>query len=299
MSSSLLPPRLRLLLPLVLLSAVVGAGRAVAVPCVGDCSDDGTITVDEILIGVNVALGLASMSTCPQFDIDASGTLTVDELVSSVDAALRGCDPVQPTPTPSAAGPRITSLSIARADQSPVAPIGVDASGREIFRSLNGNGIWIIVEAAAGPNGLLPGTQVFTTAPLFPTDRPDIQLVVSRALGNGSPTVCDNQDGVFGGVPGVDPPTFADDQAVTDVINELSCRVDGGGRTRSGDACTQDASGQNFGFAFVNAASQIQFCVRPAAAWAFPVGDTIVAARVRDIAGTPGAVREMVVRVGR
>lgn len=299
MSSSLRRPRLLPPLSVVLLLAAVAAGRALAVPCVGDCSDDGTITVDEILIGVNVALGLAPMASCPQFDTDASGTLTVDELVSSVDAALRGCDPVQPTPTPAASGPRITSLSIARADQSTVAPVGVDELGREIYRSLNGNGIWVIVEAAAGPSGLLPGTQVFTTAPLFPTDRPDIQVVVSRALGNGSPTVCDNQDGVFGGVPGVDPPTFADDQVVTDVINELSCRVDGGGRTRSGDACTQDASGQNFGFAFVNPASQIQFCVRPAAAWAFPAGDTVVAARVRDIAGNPGAVREMVVRVGR
>jgi hypothetical protein len=288
-------------LPILCALAVLAtlAGRATAAPCIGDCSGDGAITVDEIVTGVNVALGVSPMSACPPFDIDASGTLTVDELVSAVDGALRGCESAQPTPTPEALGPRITSLSIARADQSPVVPFGVDDQGREIYRNLNGNGIWIIVEATAGPNGRLPGTQVFTTAPFFPSDRPDIQVLISRDLGDGNPIVCDNQDGVFNGVPGVDPPQFDDSQAVTDVINEMSCRVDGGGRTRSGDACTQDASGQNFGFAFVNPASQIQFCVRPAAAWAFPTGDTIVAARVRDVFGTSGAVREMVVRVGR
>lgn len=274
-------------------------GVATAAPCVGDCSGDGAITVDEILLGVNIALGLTPLSACAPFDADVSGTLTVDELVSAVDGALRGCEAVVPTPTPAPRGPRITSLSIARADLSPVTPFDVDEAGREIYRSLSGTGIWIIVEAATGPNGLVPGSLVFASAPIDPTDRPDIQVIVSRDLGDGNPVVCDTSDGHFGGVPAAVPFTFSEDQRITDVINEMSCRIDGGSRTRSGDACTQDPSGQGFGFAFVNAGTQIQFCVSPSAAWRFPVGETVVAARVRDRFGEPGEVREMVVRVAQ
>ena len=275
------------------------ASPAAAAPCVGDCSQDGAITVDEILIGVNVALGLTPMSTCPPFDADASGTLTVDELVSAVDGALRGCESVLPTPTPVAEGPRITSLSLASADDSPVLPSGIDDAGREIYSRVFGSGFRVIIEAAVGPSGLDIGRTVFEEAPIDPTVRPDVQLIVSRPLGDGNPFVCDNRDGLFGGVPAVEPPIFDFSQLVTDVINEMSCRVQGGARTRSGDACTADPLGSGFGFAFVNPGSAAQFCVEIARDWAFPVGDTLVAARVLDVLGNPGEVREMVVRVAR
>lgn len=59
--------------------------------CPGDCNGDGVITVDEIVIGINVALGNRKASACPAFDIDASGTVTVDELVTAITVALSGC----------------------------------------------------------------------------------------------------------------------------------------------------------------------------------------------------------------
>lgn len=59
--------------------------------CVGDCDGDGQVTVDEIILGVNIALGEADISACPAFDVDGSGEVTVDELVQAVDNALNGC----------------------------------------------------------------------------------------------------------------------------------------------------------------------------------------------------------------
>ncbi len=257
------------------------------------------ITVDEILLGVNVALGVADLDACPPFDSDASGTLTVDELVSAVDGALRGCETPLPTPTPLPTGPRITSLSLAAADDSPVSSIGLDDSGREIYQRVFGSGFRIIVEAAPGPSGLDVGRTVFEMEPADPTLRPDVHVIVARPLGDGNPIVCDNRGGLFAGVPAVEPFGFDSSQQVTNVINEMSCRVQGGARTRSGDACTADPLGSGFGFAFVNPASEAQFCVEIARDWAFPVGDTVVAARVLDVLGNPGSVREMVVRVIR
>ncbi|MBI4516079.1 MAG: matrixin family metalloprotease [Deltaproteobacteria bacterium] len=61
-------------------------------PCVGDCDDDGAVTVDELVRGVNIALGNTTLEVCPQFDSSDDGSVTVDELVQAVNAALSGCE---------------------------------------------------------------------------------------------------------------------------------------------------------------------------------------------------------------
>ena len=61
------------------------------VPCVGDCSADGAVTVNEIILGVNVALGMESIAVCPVFDCNRNGELTVDCLIRAVSASLDGC----------------------------------------------------------------------------------------------------------------------------------------------------------------------------------------------------------------
>jgi hypothetical protein len=58
--------------------------------CIGDCDGDGAVTVNELIAGVNLALGTAS-SPCPAIDRDGDGTVVVAELVSAVAAALDGC----------------------------------------------------------------------------------------------------------------------------------------------------------------------------------------------------------------
>ncbi|MBI1814773.1 MAG: hypothetical protein HYR72_07335 [Deltaproteobacteria bacterium] len=80
-------------------------------PCIGDCGDDGSVTVEELIIGVNVALGVAPLSRCPSFDTDHSNDVTVDELIRGVNAALLGCVPV-PTPTGTATATPTASATV-------------------------------------------------------------------------------------------------------------------------------------------------------------------------------------------
>lgn len=61
-------------------------------PCIGDCNADGTVTVDELIKGVNIALGSLPLSDCKSFDANGDGTVTIDELVKAVSAALNGCN---------------------------------------------------------------------------------------------------------------------------------------------------------------------------------------------------------------
>jgi len=59
--------------------------------CVGDCDDNGMVTIDEIITGVNMALGTVGLDACPPFDLDRRGTVTVDELLIAVGNALASC----------------------------------------------------------------------------------------------------------------------------------------------------------------------------------------------------------------
>lgn len=59
--------------------------------CVGDCDGNGTVTVDEIVTMVNVALGTQSVSNCPPGDPSGDGSVTVDEILTAIQNALAGC----------------------------------------------------------------------------------------------------------------------------------------------------------------------------------------------------------------
>lgn len=59
--------------------------------CLGDCDSSNTVTVDELVSGVNIALGDAPLSDCLSFDSSGDGKVTVDELVKAVNSALNGC----------------------------------------------------------------------------------------------------------------------------------------------------------------------------------------------------------------
>jgi hypothetical protein len=67
------------------------ATAIVASPCVGDCNSDDTVTVDEILTLVNIALGNLELSTCEDGDGNGHGQITVDEILTAVNNALNGC----------------------------------------------------------------------------------------------------------------------------------------------------------------------------------------------------------------
>jgi hypothetical protein len=59
--------------------------------CVGDCNGDGEVTVNELIIGVNIALGSAPASQCTSFDVNSNGMVEVNELIGGVNALLNGC----------------------------------------------------------------------------------------------------------------------------------------------------------------------------------------------------------------
>jgi len=67
--------------------------------CVGDCDDDGVVTIDEVVRGIALGLGHASAAACALVDRNGDGQVTVDELTAAVTNALMGC-PAASTPVP-------------------------------------------------------------------------------------------------------------------------------------------------------------------------------------------------------
>ncbi len=61
------------------------------VQCVGDCDRSRTVRVNELITGVNIALGLRVLGDCLAFDGNDNGRVTIDELLRAVNNALSGC----------------------------------------------------------------------------------------------------------------------------------------------------------------------------------------------------------------
>jgi hypothetical protein len=155
----------------------------------------------------------------------------------------------------------------------------------------------LVVEGKPGTSGLAVGASAYQPGS---GSFPDLQVEVSRPLGNGSAAVCDSSGAMAGGVPAVDPPSFNTAQSIVDAVNDLACRfVDGSGkpgpRRNPDDSCVMFISGES---GFVGQNSTIQFCGFVNGFMEFPPGDTLVTVRLRDEGGNPGPIAQLVVRVG-
>ena len=98
------------------LAALLGTGLAgtANAQCAGDCNGDGTVAINELIVGVNIALGSAQVSACSSFDTNGDGMVAINELIAAVNNALGGCTagptatatptatPTQGTPVPTA-----------------------------------------------------------------------------------------------------------------------------------------------------------------------------------------------------
>ena len=108
--------------------------------------------------------------------------------------------------------------------------------------------------------------------------------------------VCDNgpAPSQLGGVPAVVPATFGGSQAVSNAINDLSCRFD----ARSASTRLYPRSLHADGSVH-EAGTTVQFCTSTGvgAELAFPFGDTILTARVLDDPNQPGPPQSIVIRV--
>ena len=202
------------------------------------------------------------------------------------------------TATPTlASGPLVSFLGLTRSDDTLIPPSGATNDGLPIFTYPTGTGFSIVVEGKPGSSGSPVGPSAYSA-----DDRaayPDLQIEVSRALGNGSPAVCDNSAPTAGGVPGISPPSFDPTQTNIDIVNDLGCRfVDGNGQPvgrKETEACVQFSTGEH---GFANADSTVQFCGLMTAVLQLPSGDTLVTARLRDADGAVGPIAQMVVHIG-
>jgi hypothetical protein len=231
-------------------------------------------------------------------DLQAAAGGTYTALVSAFGAPMRSAYRVELYHPACAVGPTITHFGIIDSLANPVPPSGYDAEHRPIFNSEVGRDFALTVEARAGLSQRQPGN--FTVPN---NGDADLQVIVSNPLGDGAPAVCDTAPPQVGGVPATVPLSFEPlSEAARAHIHDLGCRFDDGTGRQVGHrdpdaACT--FTGQNFGFSFVDRTSFIQYCMgRIETAWAFPEGDTVVAARVKDVFGNYGETREIVVRVG-
>jgi hypothetical protein len=59
--------------------------------CIGDCDLDDAVHVDELIVGVAMALGQRPFSACPAIDADGNGSIAVNEVVAAVGSSLGGC----------------------------------------------------------------------------------------------------------------------------------------------------------------------------------------------------------------
>lgn len=185
---------------------------------------------------------------------------------------------------------------MARPNDRLVDPIGETPEGWPIYERSIGFLFTVVVEAKPGPSRRAVGLNTFRHDPFDSAVRPDFEIIVSRALGDGSSTVCDNMLPDIGGVPA--SAGFDTTPAISGAINDFGCRfVDGtgnfGGRGER-EACTLFEDGD---YHFKDPFSTAQFCAGIAEPFRFAVGDTTVHVRARDVSGTPGPPATFVVRI--
>ena len=70
-------------------ATLTAAPSATSVICIGDCNNDRDVAINELLLMVNVDLGLTDPSSCPHGISEEP--ITIGELISAVNHALGGC----------------------------------------------------------------------------------------------------------------------------------------------------------------------------------------------------------------
>jgi len=202
------------------------------------------------------------------------------------------------TPIP---GPQITFLGLTRADDTLLMPSGTADEGTPIYIRAPGasglaSGFVLIIEGKPGASGAGVGTSSYDPSG---SSFPDLALQVSRPLGNGSTTICDDPQVAPGGVPATLPVSFEETPENIAAVNDLGCRFSNGAgeyrsRTRGDDSCVNF----NGAFDFVADATRAQFCGFISVPLGFHAGDTTITARLRDLQGNWGAPAQIIIRVG-
>lgn len=291
--------------------ALLAGGRGAGALLRGDANCDGVIAGSDLRA---LIARIFAPRACGDGDPNLDGATSASDLSAELDLFAASPPPTataSPTPTPTSpppVGPVIAFFRVLHADNvyDPSDLVGTDPHGVPIYRRPFGTGFMLVVEGKRScPEGnCIPGDSSYE-----PEGAPSLQIQVNRALGDGSSAVCDDAPPFIGGVPAIDPPSFASSARITDALNDLGCRfVDGAGRP-SGRGELDECSIIDGDFQFFDptipdppgpyhAGSDLQFCtgVIPNG-MRFPVGDTLVTARLLDRIGRPGPIAQIIVRV--
>jgi hypothetical protein len=67
--------------------------------CTGDCDGDENVSIAELVLSMNIALGVSPLFQCESIDENRDGSVTVDELVQAVLQSVTRCGRLTPVPT--------------------------------------------------------------------------------------------------------------------------------------------------------------------------------------------------------
>jgi hypothetical protein len=172
--------------PALALLACCAAPARAQTTCPGDCNGDLQVTVDELVRGVDIALGTLPLSSCPAFDANATDTVEIAELIAAVQAALTGCAAATPTPT-ATPGEGVVDIAtaVARDAQGIALHLGeqltvegvvtVEAgafanSKLKVFAQQDGAGIMLYHQSSADVDAFEPGQRVRATGVIRQAD---------------------------------------------------------------------------------------------------------------------------------
>lgn len=145
-----------------------------------------------------------------------------------------------------------------------------------------------MVEGARGTSNRDPGEKLDVVGDV----RPDLQMLVTNDIGDGSPLRCDvgPAPAASGGVPGFNPPLFGPGEDITLALQDIACRFSL--HKTSSEACTKDSFGN---FSYLGSGTRRQYCFAVSLNAAFPPGQTVVAVQLVDAIGNIGPIKEIVV----
>lgn len=70
---------------------VIGGGAVRGQECAGDCEGSNSVSINELMRCVSIALGSEAVGACDACDVDGNTRVSIGELVAGVNAALNGC----------------------------------------------------------------------------------------------------------------------------------------------------------------------------------------------------------------
>jgi YVTN family beta-propeller protein len=183
--------------------------------CIGDCSGDGTVTVDEVITLVNIALGDVPPAACPS-GVPSGAEVDVVLIMQSVNSALAGCTVAGPTEvlsgtlfvTDSIAN-KVHAMDAATGDILASAdteehPVGVEKADGKVFVANEASDTVSVFDAAT----LSPRTVIPTCSrPHHTAVSPDGARVYVACVGTNKVAVVDAQTDTLAellttGVPG-------------------------------------------------------------------------------------------------